>query len=125
MEETVPKNTALSPAELNRDLEKGGVMIKVTIEIMLWLKDDFDHESSGSLVLEEIVTPGTSIVDLIHLMADKYPKFGKKAFDDQKQALTDYCLVILNESIVTALAELNTELKEGDAVKFLPAFFGG
>lgn len=100
-------------------------MIKVTIEIMLWLKDDFDHESSGSLVLEEIVTPGTSIVDLIHLMADKYPKFGKKAFDDQKQALTDYCLVILNESIVTALAELNTELKEGDAVKFLPAFFGG
>lgn len=100
-------------------------MIKVTIEARSWLKDDFVHKSSGSLVLEEVVSPGTSIMDLIHLMADKYPRFGKKAFDDQKQNLLDYCLVILNGSIMSAPAELNTELKGGDAVTFAPAFYGG
>ena len=100
-------------------------MVKVTVEIISWLKDDFNHKSSGSLVLEEVVSPGTSVIDLIHLMADKYPKFGKKVFDYQKQELTDYCLVILNESIVSASAELNMELKEGDTIKFLPFFFGG
>jgi len=96
-------------------------MIKVTIEVMSSLQDDFDHKGSGSLVLEEVVSPGTSITDLIHLMADKYPKFGKKAFDAQKQGLTDYCGVILNGNFVSASAELNMELKEGDAVTFFPA----
>jgi len=100
-------------------------MVKVTVEIISWLKADFNHKSSGSLVLEEVVSPGTSVIDLIHLMADKYPKFGKKVFDDQKQELTDYCLVILNGSIVSASAELNMELKEGDTVTFLPFFMGG
>lgn len=100
-------------------------MVKVTVEIISWLKDDFNHKSSGSLVLEEVVSPGTSVIDLIHLMADKYPKFGKKVFDDQKQELTDYCLVILNGSIVSASAELNMELKEGATVTFLPFFMGG
>ena len=100
-------------------------MVKVTVEVLSWLKDDFNHKSSGSLVLEEVVSPETSVIDLIHLMADKYPKFGKKVFDDQKQELTDYCLVILNGSIVSASAELNMELKEGDTVTFLPFFMGG
>lgn len=100
-------------------------MMKVTIEVRSWLKDDFVHKSSGSLVLEEVVSRGTSIMDLIHLMADKYPRFGKKAFDDQKQNLLDYCLVILNGSIMSAPAELNTELKEGDNVKLSPGFYGG
>jgi len=105
-------------------VERTGMM-KVTVEIMSWLKEDFNYKGQGSLLLEEVVTPGTSIMDLIHLMADKYPKFGKKVFNGQRQELTDYCLVILNGSIVSALAELNTEMKKGDTIKFLPFFFGG
>lgn len=97
-------------------------MIKVTIEVMPMLQDDFDYKSSGSLVLEEVVSPGTSIMDLIRLVVSKYPKFGKKAFDAQKQVLTDYCGVMLNGRFVSASAELNMELKEGDTVTFYPAF---
>ncbi len=113
MEETVLKNS------------EGVVMIKITVEGISWLKDDFNRKSQDSVVLKEVVDPGTSVMDLIHLVASKYPKFGEKVFDDQKQELTDYCLVILNGSIVSASAELNMELKEGDAIKFLPLFFGG
>jgi molybdopterin converting factor small subunit len=100
-------------------------MMKITVEVNSGLKEDFNHKSQGNLVLEEVVSPGTSLVGVIHLLADKYPKFGKKAFDNQKQELIDYCLVALNGSIVSAPAQLNIELKEGDTVTFLPFFFGG
>ena len=92
---------------------------------MSWLKEDFDHNGSDNLVLEETVNQKTSITDLLHLIANKYPKFGQKAFHNQKQNLFDYCLIILNGNIVSNPAELKTELKEGDAVKFTPAFYGG
>lgn len=97
-------------------------MIKVTIEVMSMLQDDFNYKSSDSPVLAEVVSPGTSIMDLIRLMVDKYPKFGKKAFDVQKQVLTDYCGVMLNGNFVFTSAQLNMELKEEDTVTFYPAF---
>ena len=92
---------------------------------MSWLKEDFDHEGWGKLVLEEAVSQGTSIIDLLHLLASRYPKFDKKAFNDAKQDLFDYCVVILNGSLLSALTELNTELKEGDNIKLSPGFYGG
>jgi len=101
------------------------IIIKVNIEVMSWLKEDFDHEGWDKLVLEEAISQGTSIIDLLHLLARQYPKFDKKAFNDAKQDLFDYCVVILNGSLLSALAELNTELKEGDNIKLSPGFYGG
>lgn len=92
---------------------------------MSWLKEDFDHEGWDKLFLEETVSQGTSIIDLLHLLAKKYPKFGKKAFADPKQSFFDYCTVISNGTFLSALAELNTELKEGDNIKLSPGFYGG
>jgi molybdopterin converting factor small subunit len=99
--------------------------IKVTVEVMSWLKEDFGHQGADKLVLEETISPGTSIMDLLHLMADKYPRFGQKAFGNSKQDFLDYCAVILNGTFLSALAELNTELKAGDNVKLSPGFYGG
>lgn len=92
---------------------------------MSWLKEDFDHEGWDKLFLEETVSQGTSIIDLLHLLAKKYPKFGKKAFADSNQSFFDYCAVIYNGTFLSALAELNTELKEGDNIKLSPGFYGG
>lgn len=99
--------------------------MKISVEIISWLKDDFNHKSSERLVLEENVSPGTTIMDLLHVIAEKYPKFGQKAFGGAAQALFEYCIVILNGTFLSAPAELNTPLKEGDAIKFSPAFYGG
>lgn len=104
---------------------KGKAKLKVTIEVMSWLKEDFGHKGWDKLVLEEAISPGTSIMDLLRLMGDKYPKFGRKAFADPKQDFFDYCAVILNGSFLSAPAKLNTELKEGDDVKLSPGFYGG
>jgi molybdopterin converting factor small subunit len=104
---------------------KAKATIKVSVEVMSWLKEDFGHDGFGNLVLEETVNRETSVMDLTHLMASKYPEFGKKAFADPKQHFFDYCLVILNGNIISNPAELNKELKDGDTVKFTPAFSGG
>ena len=104
---------------------RGEVIIKVNIEVLSWLKEDFDHEGWDKLLLEETVSQGTSIIDLLHLLSKKYPKFGKKAFADPHQSFFDYCAVISNGTFLSALAELNTELKEGDNIKLSPGFYGG
>ena len=104
---------------------KAKATIKVSVEVISWLKEDFDHEGWDRLVFNHETAPGSSIMDLLRQLARKYPKFGKKAFADPKQHLFDYCLVILNGNIVSNPAELNKELKEGDTVKFAPAFSGG
>ena len=104
---------------------KGEATTKVTIEVMSWLKEDFGHEGWDKLLFEEAISPGTSIMDLLQIMADKYPKFGQKAFADPKQDFFDYCAVILNESLLSAPMTLNTELKEGDNIKLSPGFYGG
>ena len=98
---------------------------KVTIEVMSWLKEDFGHEGWDKLVFEEAISPGTSIMDLLHTLAKKYPKFAKKAFADPNQDFFDYCAVILNGSFLSNPAALNTELKEGDNLKLSPGFYGG
>lgn len=104
---------------------EGVLTIKIIIEIMSWLKDDFDHKSPDRLVLEEIISQGTTIMDLIHFMADKYPKFGKRTLNIENQGLFDYCIMILNEDIVSTPAELNVKLKKGDIVKLVPTICGG
>ena len=119
---TTPKDPASRTAP--RCFHEGGT-IKVNIEVMSWLKDDFGHKGWDKLVFEEAIRSGTSLRDLAHLLADKYPEFGRKAFVDPKQSFFDYCAVILNGRFLSAQAELDTELKEDDNIKLSPGFYGG
>lgn len=104
---------------------KGEAALTVSIEAMSWLKEDFGHEGRDKLILEETISSRTSIMDLLHHLAEKYPKFGQKAFTSPEQDFLDYCAVILNGSFLSNLAALNTELKEGDNIKLSPGFYGG
>lgn len=99
--------------------------MKISVEILSWLRDDFDRGSSEKPVLEEEVEPGVTIMDLLRNIAEKYPKFRQKAFGGTEQALFEYCIVILNGTFLSAPAELNRTLQEGDSVKLSPAFYGG
>ncbi len=99
--------------------------MKISVEILSWLRDDFDHSSTEKLVLEEDVNQKTTIMDLLRKIAEKYPKFRRKAFGGTEQALFEYCIVILNGTFLSAPAELKRTLQEGDEVKLSPAFYGG
>ena len=99
--------------------------IKVTVEVMSRLKEDFGHEGSDKLVIEEAVPTGASIMDLLHTLAGKYSVFGKRAFAVEHKVTFDYCIVIWNGTILPDLAELDTELKDGDTIMLIPHIYGG
>ncbi len=96
---------------------------EISIEVMSWLKEDFNHKTPGGLTLKEMVSPHTSIMELVRRLADKYPAFNKKTFA-HKDGMTEYCMVILNGRLISP-AELNQELKPGDKITLTPAFYGG
>lgn len=99
--------------------------IKVTVEVMSYLKKDFGHEGCDRFVIEETVPTGASIINLLHTLAGKYSVFGKKAFAVESKVTFDYGAVIWNGTFLATLAELDTELKDGDTIKLIPVIYGG
>ena len=99
--------------------------IKVSVEVLSWLKEDFNHEGWDKLIFEQEIARGSSIVDLLHELAKKYPRFNQKAFTDAASNLLDYCAVVYNGKFLSSLQSLDTELKEGDSLKLTPGFYGG
>ena len=104
---------------------EAGATIKVSVEVMSWLKEDFDHEGWDKLVFEQGVFPGSSIMDLLQQLAKKYPRFNRKAFIDSKNDLLNYCAVVFNGTFLSSLQDLDTELREEDNIKLTPGFYGG
>ncbi len=103
---------------------EGRRRIKVSVEVMSWLKEDFDHEGWDRLVFDQETASSSSIMDLVQELARKYPKFNQKAFGP-KQSFLDYCAVVHNDRFISALHDLNINLKEGDNIKLTPGFYGG
>ena len=104
---------------------KDQTTIKVSVEVLSWLKEDFDHEGWDKLIFDQEIARGSSIMDLLQQLAQKYPKFNQKAFADSKNNLLDYCAVVFNGTFLSSLQNLDTKLKEGDSVKLTPGFYGG
>ena len=99
--------------------------VKVTVEVMSWLKEDFGHEGRDTLVIAETVPAGASIMDLLHTLAGKYSVFARKAFAVEAKVTFDYCAVICNGTFIADLAALDSELKDGDTIKLIPGLYGG
>jgi len=99
--------------------------VKVSVEVMSWLKEDFEHEGWDRLVFDQEITGNSSIMDLLQQLAKKYPRFNQKAFIDSKQNVLDYSAVVFNGTFLSSLQNLDTELKEGDNIKLTPGFYGG
>ncbi len=99
--------------------------IEVIVEVMSWLKKDFGDEGWDTLVIEETVPTGAFIMDLLHTLAGKYSVFGKKTFAVEQKVTFDYCAVIWNGTYLINLADLDTELKDGDTIKLIPGIYGG
>ncbi len=104
---------------------KDQTTIKVSVEVLSWLKEDFDHEGWDKLIFDQEIARGSSIMDLLQQLAKKYPRFNQKAFIDSKNDLLNYCAVVFNGTFLSSLQSLNTKLKEEDNIKLTPGFYGG
>jgi len=104
--------------------DKSAKTISITIEVLSWLKEDFNHKITDTVILKESIKPETSLIDLLRTLAERYPAFARKTFG-HKDGLTEYCMVILNGEIVSPLDLEKKTLQAGDVIKLTPAFYGG
>jgi len=104
---------------------KDKATLRVNVEVMSWLKEDFNHEGWDKLVFDQEILRDSSIMDLLQELAEKYPEFKQKAYNDSRHNLMDYCAIIYNGTFISALQDLDIELQEGDNVKLTPGFYGG
>ena len=100
-------------------------LIKVTLEAKASLGGDFGHQGLGAFILEETVPAGSTVMELLHKLSGNYPVFRQKAFAVESKVTFDYCAVFLNGAVLHRLADLDTELKEGDKVMLIPNLYGG
>lgn len=72
----------------------------------------------------ELDFKGSTIEDLLKLLVDRYPKL-KEEFYTKSGELTEYVCVFVNDKPISALNEINTELKNGDEILFFIPISGG
>ena len=97
--------------------------LRVTVEIVPWLTDHFNHKGHGRLRIEETVPRGTAILDLLKRLAEQHPGFGQTALPNGE--LSGAISVLLNNRWLQPSYNLDYQLQDSDTVTLLPAFTGG
>ncbi len=100
-------------------------MGKVRLEILAWLSGQMSSPSSERLILEEEVKEGETVKDLLNRLAAQHQVFREFVFDVKAQELTSVVSVIYNGRLLELVQGIQTPLKDGDNLMFLPAFSGG
>lgn len=93
-------------------------MIKVKIKFLRPFS-----EITGKSKLE-IDIDGQTLTELLKLLVNRYPKLEKEFFTN-KDDLTEYICIFVNDKPISALNGLDTELKNGDNLLFFIPVSGG
>jgi molybdopterin converting factor small subunit len=82
----------------------------------------FDHP--GPVILEEPLEKDESIRVLLTRLAGRFDHFAENLFDPETQALTSEVTLVYNGHIDLPQG-MDTRLKDGDRILFLPILAGG
>ena len=72
----------------------------------------------------EIDLDGDTLMDLLKMLVNRYPKLEKEFFKARDE-LTEYICIFVNDKPISALNGLDTELKNGDNLLFFIPVSGG
>lgn len=100
-------------------------MAQVTLEVLSWLSPRLGAPQAGRTLLQEDVIEGETVRDWLRRLAQKYPDFVDLVFDLKAGRLTDHVNLVFNGRLIELLQGLDTRLKDGDTILFLPAYSGG
>ena len=100
-------------------------MDRVRLEILPWVSDAFGGEGSGDVVLEEELTAGGTIGDVIKKLASENQTFSDFIFTDKPGELSGQVTIILNDRLLETVGGLDTNLNNGDIIRLFPVIAGG
>ena len=102
--------------------ERSGGESKIRIEF--WMADRLGWDTPGPIVFEEELKRGDSLRTLLNRMAEKNRYFPEALFDPATQTLSSEVSLVFNNHIDLPQG-LETPLKDGDRILFLPILAGG
>jgi len=76
-------------------------------------------------IREEHVEEGTTIRQLLDILASHYPPIARTIFDTKAKRLLPHVVVNYNDRVISPHVVHNQVLKDGDKITVLPMYMGG
>ncbi len=101
-------------------------MATVRLDFLSWIANTVAKDGTGSEASLEIEASGSRTVrDVLNRLASEYPQFAKLVFDPKSQRLSWKVAVFYNGAHLEMADGLDTAIKGGDVLTFLPPIEGG
>ena len=94
------------------------------VRLEFWMADRLGVDQPGPLIVEEPLEEGESLRSLLTRLAGRIGPFAEAVFDPRTQSLSSEVSLLLNNHIDLPQG-MDTKLKEGDRILFLPILAGG
>ena len=94
------------------------------VRLEFWMADRLGVDQPGPLIIEEPLEEGESLRSLLTRLAGRIEPFAEAVFDPRTQSLSSEVSLLINNHIDLPQG-MDTKLKEGDRVLFLPILAGG
>ena len=94
------------------------------VRLEFWMADRLGFDHPGPVILEEPLEDNESIRTLLTRLVGRFEHFSENLFDPATQTLSSEVTLVFN-SHVDLPQGMDTRLKAGDRVLFLPILAGG
>lgn len=92
---------------------------------MPWFSEILAPGQHSSLVIEEVLSSGSSLRKLLARLAARHARFGEAIYDGQGETLRETVVVTHNGRLVSPETALDLTLQDADSVALIPAYSGG
>ncbi len=100
-------------------------MARIRLEILVGLSEALGGMGLDPVVFDRETEEGTTVGDVIRKLAAEHQAFGEAVFDIKTDKLSEQVAVVLNDRLLEALKGLDTNIKDGDIIRFFPVVAGG
>lgn len=83
------------------------------------------RQDSGKETLTLEFKKNTTILDLVNIVTLHSPKFRRNLLDEQLETPKPNALILVNGKEISVLEGLQTKVKDGDKLVFVPVIHGG
>lgn len=95
------------------------------VNLQFWMGERLGWSKPGPLNMEVPIEEGESLRSLLNRLAGQVEHFAEAIFDPQTQSLSSEATIVLNDHVRNLPQGLETKLKDGDRILFLPILAGG
>ena len=94
------------------------------VRLEFWMADRLGFDQPNPVILDEPLEDAESLRALLTRLAGRFNHFSENLFDPQTQSLSSEVSILINNHINLS-QRMDTQLRDGDRILFLPILAGG